>query len=72
MNAAFFRVSFLTNAAFEHLRMRRLLKGGVYFTLSFPNAAFIGGRRLKEEIQYFSSPDLISGFTVESKSKFFR
>ena len=39
----FFRVNFLINAAFEHLRMRRLLESDVYFTFPFPNAAFIGG-----------------------------
>ena len=32
--------------------MRCLLGGGVNFTFPFSNAAFIGGRRLKEEIQY--------------------
>ena len=25
---------------------------GVYFTFPFPNAAFIGGQRLKEEMRY--------------------
>ena len=30
----------------------RSLEGGVYFTSPFSNAAFIGGRRLKEEIRY--------------------
>ena len=39
----FFRVNFLINAAFEHLRMGRLLGGGVYFIPPFPNAAFIRG-----------------------------
>ena len=52
----FFQVNFLINAAFDPLRMRRLFGGDVYFTFSFPNAAFIGGfvtgRRLKEEIRY--------------------
>ena len=48
----FFRVNFLTNAAFAHLGVRRLLEGGIYFTFPFPNASCIGGRRLKEEIQY--------------------
>ena len=38
----FFRVNFLNNATFEHLRMWRLL-----------GAVFIGGRRLKEEIPYW-------------------
>ena len=41
-----FRVNFVIDVAFEHLRMRRLLEGGVHFTVPFPNAAFIGGRRL--------------------------
>ena len=31
------------------IRGQRLLEGGVF---PFPNAAFIGGRRLKEEIRY--------------------
>ena len=39
-------VKFLIKAALEHLRMRCLLGGGVYFTFPFPNAAFIGGRGL--------------------------
>ena len=48
----FIGVNFLINGALEHLRMRCLLGGGVYFTFPSQNAAFIGGRRLKEEIQY--------------------
>ena len=39
----------------EHLKMRRLLEGGFYFIFPIPNAALIGGRRLKEEIQYLLS-----------------
>ena len=39
-------MNFLTNAVFEHLRMRRLLEGGVYYTFPFPNGGFIGGQRL--------------------------
>ena len=42
-------MNFLINAAFEHFRMPRLLKGGVYFMFPFPNAAFIEKRRLKEK-----------------------
>ena len=38
---SFFRVNFLINAAFEDTA----------FISSFPIAAFIGGRRLKEEIR---------------------
>ena len=34
------------------IRGRRLLEGGVYFTFPFPNAVFIRGRCLKEEIPY--------------------
>ena len=30
----------------------RLLEGGIYFSFSFPNTAFIAGLRLKEEIGY--------------------
>ena len=30
--------------------MRRLSEGGVYYTFPFPNAAFIGRRRLEEEM----------------------
>ena len=51
MKHRFFQVNFLINAAFEHLRTRRLLGGDIYFTFPFPNAAFIGGRRSKEEIR---------------------
>ena len=32
------------------IRGQPLLAGGVYFTFSFPNAVFIGGWHLKEEI----------------------
>ena len=53
INAAFFRVSFLIDAAFEHLRMRDLLVGGIYFNFPFLNAAFIVGWRLKEEIRKY-------------------
>ena len=48
-----FRVNFLIKAAFEDavfVRAQRLLEGGVYFTFTFLNLAFIGGRRLKEEV----------------------
>ena len=36
-------MNFLINAAFEQLRMGCLLEGSVYFTLPFPNVAFIRG-----------------------------
>ena len=37
-------------------RMRRLMEGGVYFSFSFLNAAFIEGRSSKEEIKYIKCP----------------
>ena len=49
-----FRLNFLINAAFEDaafIRGQCLLEGVVYFTFPSPNAAFIGVRRLKEEIR---------------------
>ena len=56
INAAFSECIFqLTpHLSFENavfIRGRHLLDGGFYFTFPFPNAAFIGGRRLKEEIR---------------------
>ena len=39
--------------------MWRLLRGGVYFTFPFPNAAFIGGRRLEEEVRYLSKSNIM-------------
>ena len=53
INANFFFVNFLSNAAFEHatfIRGQHLSEEGVYVTFSSPNAAFVRGRRLKEEI----------------------
>ena len=55
----FFRVNFLINAAFEHLKIPRLLGGRRLFHFFSPKCgvlycrvAFIRGRRLKEEIRY--------------------
>ena len=63
-------MNFLINAAFDHLRMRRLSEGGVYYTFPFPNAAFTGGRRLKEEIRYVKFRKLLprnQNFSVKIK-----
>ena len=40
-----------SNPGPDRVKGRRLVEDGVYFTFPFPNAAFIGGRRLKEEIE---------------------
>ena len=45
-------MNFLINATFEDAGS---IGGGVYFTFPFPNAAFIGGRHLKEEILWSAS-----------------
>ena len=62
----------LINTAFEHLRMQRLLKGGVSLIFPFLNEAFIGGWRLKEEIQYFFSQPKSTLFTYRAERVFER
>ena len=45
--------------------MRCLLEGGVYFSFPFPNAAFIRGRRLKDEIRYLKDLSNIYALNIE-------
>ena len=50
-----FEVNFRIKTAFKDavfIRVQRLLKGNIYFTVPFINVVFISGRHLKEEIRY--------------------
>ena len=53
------------NATFssKFSNQRRIWGCGVYFTVFFPNVAFIRGRRLKEEIRYVPIPSLQAIFS---------
>ena len=48
--------------------MRCLLEGGVYFTFSFPNAAFIGRGAFKRENKVFSASHAYQANLIESLS----